>query len=348
MLNDTSRGCHFGCFCTSEQIKRRILEHKPESLVCLTAWTSSYDAKDVPVRAADFGTSIKKFMRGNPVLAGEIEKCDAVIINGEGTIHDFSDPAPRALLYIMYLAKTLGKTVLVINHSCFPNSDDAEVLKFYRAGYNACDYIAARDSDSVENIRRLIGDTPRLHLSMDSTPLYMADFTLPEKRDYVCISGGVKFDRSKIPVISDALENAFPGLEIVFLTGAKIADYDDRDRDICAEFQKYNPRVRLAYAKDAREWIDTIAAAKAMVSGRYHYAVVAMASGTPVVCFNSNTDKISSLRKMFGLDGAIIFDAPDFTESLAKALNSPPLRLRTSRGACGTWRRKTMPGTVLP
>lgn len=64
----------------------------------------TYEISDVPITAIEF-TKFENFIRFSEKiqeLIKSLKENDALVINGEGTIHD-ARPAPLALLYTAYV-----------------------------------------------------------------------------------------------------------------------------------------------------------------------------------------------------------------------------------------------------
>lgn len=141
-----------------------------------------------------------------------MESCETIVVNGEGTIHHFSG-YPKALLFLIYAAKTFfNKKVVLINHSCFPSTEDSDTLEFYKKAYQCCDYVAAREKRSVATIQKQLA-TP-CNLAFDSLPLTAKSVEKslykPIEGKYVCISGAVNYKHGRSKVIAKIIKNITP------------------------------------------------------------------------------------------------------------------------------------------
>ncbi len=58
----------------------------------------------------------------------------------------------------------------------------------------------------------------------------------------------------------------------------------------------------------ALAWLQTIATARILISGRFHHTIAAAVLGTPSVTFSSNTPKIEEIRQTLGLEPPLAFD----------------------------------------
>lgn len=307
LINDTSADYHWGCFGTSNYIKSEILKRNPKCLETIPVW-DIHGARNVPQAVEEFDTLFLEFEKENKHIVDKISKSDSVIINGEGTIHGFHN-APRALLYIAYIAKCYyHKTVFIINHSCFPKTEATNVESFYKLCYGCCDYIAVREQASYNLLVRW-GLKPKL--AFDCLPLSIQktqSTIIPYKSDrqYVCLSGGVNFRYSKAKYIAKYLKFFFRKHEFIFLTGSPDPQKDDGDKNVYEKLKKYIPSLSLVYAETFEEWLGVIQYCDFLLSGRFHYTVAKMAfSRNSVIAFESNTPKVSQALKMFKLPEAL-------------------------------------------
>ncbi len=308
-INDTSNGYHWGCYGTSNKIKEEILKRNPEKLICRTV-QETHSTNNVPEKIEDFDSKFNEFKQNNIELINNIEQSDYIIINGEGTIHSFSN-GPRALLYIMYISKNIfNKKVFVINHSCFPSTNNKNIINFYKKCYDSCDYIAVREKLSFDIIKNKL-HINNVILAFDSLPLTIKDIydniqPYNNKKKYICLSGGVNFNYSRAKYIIKYLKIFYKDYDLIFLTGS-ISNIGDGDINIFDKMMKYDGRIKLVEAKSLEEWCSVIKSSEFLLSGRYHYTIAAMALGVKSIQFESNTKKITAIRKMFNLDKAFSY-----------------------------------------
>lgn len=125
---------------------------------------------------------------------------------------------------IIAAKKFFNKRVYLINHSCYPNSTDENILNYYKEAYRSCEFIAARESLSCLIIRMVLGVS--CNESFDSLPLTIRKIqkNIPEQLitdDYVCISGAVNYSLLKTDFIVAKIKENYPNHKIVYLTGSK-------------------------------------------------------------------------------------------------------------------------------
>lgn len=306
LLNDTSHWYHWGCTCTSTSILQQLSIHGLN--IETVPITSIYSATGIPSTPEQFDEpdTFEKFSEENQELINKLKAADIVITNGEGTIHGTSRAA-IALLYTTYIAKHfLGKRTAIINHSSYP-CDDLKTgtecdYGFYSKTYSGIDYAAVREPISKEVLREIGIDVTQ---SFDCLPLYVRDFyTKPQTFDskYIIVTGGVSLTREEITSIAQFVivmqQNNFT---VKILVGAKANPaHDDLEFiNTLTSLLPFSPVI--INAKSASEWLDTIAGASLLVSGRFHHTIAAAVLQTPYIAFESNTPKISGITEILGL-----------------------------------------------
>lgn len=306
LLNDTEDVYHWGCYGTSKAIKDELKKKGIINIESITVY-SIHELHNVPERVADFGNRTH-FCSTYPALAEQLDKCDAVVINGEGTIHGFRNGA-RALLFLAYSAKHyFGKMTVLINHSCYPKSSRKKVLDFYKAGYSSCDYIAARESRSAKNIKEKLGIN--CVQSFDSLPLSIKkvydEITPPLiTTPYICLSGAVNYKLSRSPIIARQLLKKFPNHTYIYLVGSKEEGINHEEPRVYNSLKESLPNLQLFDAKSFNDWLSIIKHGELLLSGRFHYTIAALCLGTRAIYLGSNTPKISSIAEDLNLPRAI-------------------------------------------
>lgn len=297
LLNDTQEHYHWGCYGTSRAIKMKLREMGVSEISSFTV-DEIRTMKGVPKRVSDFGDA-DSFRARHRLLAKAMDACDAVVINGEGTIHGLRN-APRILLFAAYAAKNFcGKPVSIINHACFPKYFRPEVIEYYQAGYGACDYVAARDRSSTETINNTLG--VKCVQAFDSLPLsirdLLAELTVPQDISgrYICLAGAANYSVLQSPAIARVLQENYPEQACFFLAGSAKGGKLFEDIRAFRSMRKFIPRLQWLQATSFRDWLSYIKYSDLLLSGRFHYTIAAACLATPVVTFQSNTDKVAQL-----------------------------------------------------
>ncbi len=322
LINDTSNWYHWGCSCTSIAIHEQLRE-KWRSVRSLPI-QQIRDLAPLPttVDAFDDDESYHRFAGAHGALVAAIEEADIVYINGEGTLHNVGRDAV-ALLYIAYVAKQrLRKPVQLINHSAFPDdtatASDSAACALYRKVYASLDFVATREALSTKLLESL-GIEPTQ--SFDCLPLFVERHWQSgrrRQRKRVVIAGSAAWggndDLSAFAEFVTSANRA--GLEPTVLIGAS-SDLAGDDSRFAETLQRLAPRqFALINAASELEWLDAIASAAMLISGRFHHSIAAAFLDTPFAVMESNSPKIHGLLGMLGVDAFVSVS----TAGLASAL----------------------------
>lgn len=337
LFNDTSAWYHWGCTGTSIALKEQIqkLGFEIEAFSISTV----YSLQEVPP-FEDFGDleKFERFQEANKEVLAAIRAADAVVITGEGTIHDLR-AGPKALLYLAHIStKLLGKHVEIINHSAYPKDDprlSSSVLKFfaleaereqrelretqaiYRSIYEELDFVAIREPFSQEEMRKIsIAST----LSFDCLPLYIRDhYATPKQADAktVVIAGSVAFTEPGALQVCRYMETMVGrGFKMKVLIGAAASPAKDDANFV--EFLQSHCKApwELVSAASMDEWLGTINNAAWIVSGRFHHSIAAFCLNTPFIALNSNTYKVHAICALLDQPQPLLYSDPELLEHL--------------------------------
>lgn len=335
LLNDTSCWYHWGCTLTSlalhECLRARGWAVDPVHITHLNALAP------LPATAAQFDDDgfFESFRAANPGLVARLAGVSQVVVNGEGSLHDFGATA-RALLYLIHVAATrLGRPVHIVNHSCYPATagDAAALGALYQKVYSRAAFVAVREDKSLARLRELgIEAAP----SFDCLPLYVARHPPAVPRDVrrVVMAGCVQLDARMVDLLARLGEQiAADGRELVFLAGANAWLAQDDALLLAALQPRLRGRYRLVAATSEAQWLEAIAGAGLLVSGRFHHSIAAACVGTPLLIAGSNTAKNEGLIERLGLDpDAVWMDSarPDEASARLAALLRDPAPGRVS------------------
>ena len=303
LLNDTSNWYHWGCTGTSAAIYKSLsaLGFEVEGI----AIQGIHGLKNVPESIADFDSPgfFSVFSRGNRWIVRMLRDADIVVVNGEGSLHGIS-PFTLGLLYLAYASKIhLGKNVRIINHSCYPQlSPAAEGVaswEIYKKVYSEMDFVAIREPESLELI--LKSGIP-VHQSFDCLPLYISEnYSCGHEREgnRIVLAGPVAWKQAGIDKFSEYVRGmARFGFEVVVLTGAAAFPALDDEEFVKELHEKCPAGWKHSDAHSMEEWLDCIATAGLLVSGRFHHAIAAAVLGTPFILLESNTPKNSGIARV--------------------------------------------------
>lgn len=309
-LNDTSGDYHFGCTCTSEFIRSQLLQHGTCSSVGVMA---IWQTPSPPVEDWDKEDAIASWMAAHTDIACEMNKCDAVVANGEGTILGWQNrQGTQTLLFLLYAAKIhLHKRVFLINHSSFPlnspytdsalSAEKAKACEIYRNVYSRLDFCAVRDMRSLAVLNSI--GCRNVQLAADCLPLYVdANFHTTAQQGcggYVLFSGGTMMNE-KWPYFIKHVLPAFKTIssQVMFLFSETPSRVAEDDLQLMQKIEKHNRRHRLfgqrigiLRAKTANEWLQAIQQAAFFASGRFHHSLAALSVGTPFLVLGAHSPK---------------------------------------------------------
>lgn len=216
----------------------------------------------------------------NRILAHDpAARFEAVVINGEGTLHDDADRAFEIVSMGRYL-KGIGKKVFLINTVWEANGPRlSEMLADF-------DLIAVRESRSADNLRRL-RDVVRIVPDL----CWYANLPAPAR-----VAAPVSIldcvDPDTTAVLRGLTGRA--GLPL-FVMDRFFAAFHRAVRAGCPP--SLAPRVLRA---------EDVGAAGTWIGGRFHGAVLALGAGVPILCVPSNTGKIEAMLGDIGLEDKML------------------------------------------
>ena len=274
IFNDTRRTSHYGC-----EIVMQVLEEQLRS-------------RDMTIAFSwPMGRDWRNGIRNSNVFNG----IDAVIVNGEGTIHhsDTRDRAHYLTETARYFGDTYGIPCFLINATLYEIGDDI----IDNLGY--FDRIWVREGSSQELLKtRDISASlaPDLTLMVDAPATAERPFSVlatdsviqPVAAHLKMLCSKKKWHYSKLTHASRPLsQDHFP------------------KREVLRRYAKW--LVALLMGRNIRnrhEFLRYLSSHKLVCTGRFHAVTLALATRTPYLAIDSNTPKISSLT----MD---VFGAPD-------------------------------------
>lgn len=326
LLNDTSAWYHWGCSGTSLALHRelRSLGLRVRGIPI----TRSNNLLGLPssLEGFDLDSAFDEFTKHNPSLVQEVANADIVVVNGEGSLHGGSIAA-IGLLYLCYIAKMrFQKNVQIINHSCYPDLQDASgkslISQLYAKVYRVLDYIAIREPRSLNALKSIgIGAVQ----SFDSLPLFIEESGVAQNRlsgaGPVVLAGSVVWQQSMGAALLSFIRQLTDNRRRVQLLVGSSAHIAADDVVFARWLQTEMPgRVELCFTATEAEWLSVIANASVLVSGRFHHSIAAAFLGTPFIVCESNTPKISGLLEMLEMPEAVAKQGDSLSERLMAML----------------------------
>ncbi len=255
IFNDTSSYHHIGCLAVSDAHDRMLSEAG-----------ATVEFRHFVNEFHDLWQGDEKATReflANSLLAAEIASVDAVVVNGEGTIHHGSG---LHLLAILAYAQQLGKRTILVNAVL-------QDVPVYLDVLTKLDDLTVREVNSFRYLASLGIDA---RLVPDS--IIGARFNPGVDEAY----------RDKVIITDCHLSREDVKRELETASKAFQAE--------CVYFP-------LEYENSVNDWRDTLRkfrAAKLVITGRHHAVYLALLSGTPFVALPSNTWKIEGTLEQLG------------------------------------------------
>jgi polysaccharide pyruvyl transferase WcaK-like protein len=265
-----------------------------------------------------------------------ISKCNAVIINGEGSPIFTTPPRKEFLkhLDIIKISSLQGKRVIYINSmvsDCPVSYRNNDTYNRTINEFNKCHIVSLRDPVSFNLIKGRVKNliyTPDVLFSFDKNK----GFEYPDKlkdtvRDlnlktagYIGISGGswpLMVDHpvdQKIEGYRKLIKGLIKSKNKVLLI--ETCSADRWLRDLAEEFNLEYVPSNLNSSKFA----DVLERLSIFISGRFHPSILASVFGIPCIFFESNSHKTLTLQKMLGYENPKSFEFPLSDQSVSEII----------------------------
>lgn len=276
VFNDTGNFPHVGCLAVSQAHNKMLAKvgaqvvHRYFVDQLKELWRGDPDASRVAVQ--------------NSAVHTQLQEVDAVVVNGEGTIHH---GAGLHLLALLQSAQDLGKRTLLVN-SVIQQCD------LYHDVLRRLDDLTVRDACSSEY---LSGHGIKNRIVVDS--IVEADFSGEAKLDFSGKTVVTDFHHSRKDV-GGALEKLLR---------------ENPDAVYC-------PLENPAREKDWQHFVANLRTARLVVTGRHHGVYLAALAGTPFVALPSNTWKIEGTLALFGTRIRMVEDYRQLDHACNWAVNN--------------------------
>ena len=278
ILNDTRDQPHFGCQRVMRTIYR-LLENRG-AVVIGTALAGTNWTRD------------ERFLNA-------LRECDAILINGEGTLHHGHARAERMLQVVDHPFRA-GKPVSIVNALYQANPQN------WSKYLNKVQLVIARDGNSYQELAGVYsGNLIRaLDLSFHEP--------VPEpSKTYVRV--GMTFGDSVYPevtrqllTLSKSLEGTsfLPIMHTIKSRKAGLSPVLRKLRDTyiylhSLAYQRIHRNVH--FSKNEVEFFELIGHSRGHITGRFHGACLSVLAGTPFLAVDSNSWKIDALLDDLGL-----------------------------------------------
>lgn len=259
LFNDTGRFPHVGCRAVSSGLDRML-----DRAGLTVAYRSFHGECGDLVHRVE-----KRRIKASRKIAKALELVDAVIVNGEGTIHHRGG---RDLIAVLKLARCLGKQVYLVN---------AVLQDLHR--------------DDCEVLRDLSGCTVREPVSSS----YLSKLCIPHEVVFDAI-----IEAEFVPEPSMELAGR---VIVTDWHGSRSGDVGRGSQRLLEQLGEDAVFYPLQDPQRAELWQHAVAdfrGASVVVTGRFHGVCLAVLAGVPFVALGSNTWKVEGLAAWFGRDVA--------------------------------------------
>lgn len=283
ILNDTRTDRHHGCEIVMQNLIRGLSERGTRVIGTL-GWS--------------------RILEKNPRLASMANKADAIIINGEGTIHH-DQPYARYLLETGSALAQQGKAVYLVNSTWQENSPQlVELIKNFKG-------VWVRDQASAKELAE-----HGVHAGVAPDLTFFSayeDIRLPDaSRSAIIVSDSVFAELSKTLSVLAKLKN-WKYLPVIKRPNPR-ETAKQRERWVKSYLYAIAEKVTLGAFKprqyyidirhcitDTALYIEELRKSQVIISARYHVCCLAIQNRIPFLFLTSNTRKIENLLSDIGI-----------------------------------------------
>lgn len=277
VLNDTREQPHFGCQRVMRTIGQ-LLERRGATIIA-TALSGAHWEKDA------------RFLNA-------LRECDAILINGEGTLHHGQARAERLLRVVDHPLRA-GKPVSIVNALYQANPPE------WSHYLEKVQLIVARDGKSHAELAHVYGG--RLMKTLDLSLYEAHHSTGTTHRQGITFGDSVSPEVTRQLVqLAQSIEGAsfLPIMRTIKSRKAGLPLFLRMLRDAYIRLHALAFQVQfknVQFAKNEFEFLELVAHARLHVTGRFHGACLSLLAGTPFLAATSNSWKVEALIEDLGL-----------------------------------------------
>ena len=273
---------------------------------------------EAPASWSEFETQASRVLKGQSLVAlrQALERCDLLIINGEGGMLQ-NQRESRMMLFIAYLAKKhFDKPVALVCHTA--ELSHPKLFEIAQQVYPLLDDVVFRDPISLERYGHLgktrfaaditfaLEPAPfEIWSALAARPGYFDSYpneSLPfdPRQPFICLGGSSSFSPRHKQVnpqkeLAQLAQDLSKVAQVVLLASAL------PDEHLFAPLAKELGLPFVALATSPLQGFDLLSQASLYVGGRWHGAIFALRGGTPVIGFGAETFKLDALLSQFDL-----------------------------------------------
>ena len=298
VFNDTSGGRHFGCVAVMTNLVTLLLQNNMEPHFF---WPVGVDWRS-----------------HKEEIVKHLDGLDAIIVNGEGTIHnDITRTRAASLLELgQFCRHELNKPCFLVNATLHNISDEGVSL------LSQFDRIFVRASNSENFLRTKAISTARTFdlslfglIGKNYKPHKGTTASTPAKTLFT--GSVVSTTDIELKELSLKLAANFQDIRPPVKAPQKIMNKIRR----LLHISNNGGRTTLRYENDHQQWLEKITSYELVVCGRFHAATLCTGTFTPFVALESNTPKVSCfLNDVFG-NVDRLFSTAQIAEAVQKKEN---------------------------
>jgi len=304
LLNYTAYGANFGCRATSKGLLQLIRQSYPRAAIVRRPISFADPLDPVVLPASPQGwDEYLEGENGSSIYDG-FSRADVIILNGEGSIHEWPDkrirPEPYLRLLEIYAAvRVFQKPVMAVNQTIDYWSD--EFATWVKTSYKGCNYISVREPRSLARLQSLglnsVQLVPDAAFLTTAVSEQRAKHFLDRKgirQGYIALFLGELFARTAADKLRDLLKRLLREHDrqvVLYATDRVDVEMASHIEDLLGA-----PVVGLDTSPEVI--VGALSSASLVLSGRFHACVFAALAGTPLVPFRSNTYKNEGLMEM--------------------------------------------------
>lgn len=308
ILNYTGNESNWGCQATSRNIIKLLSKDKKDinfNFIELEYGETKYRKIVNKLRFKLIDVILKKTKLFTKILSlfhnledeniEKIDKCDLLILNGEGSLHGYNNELIKFVQYLAY-AKSIHKKTAIINHSL--QFDNANAKKYLEVLYKFSDINYFREELSLNNAKEinvknsyLVPDAAFLNYEIDTSNINI-NINIPKK--YILASGSVVLKDNNLEYFELLIKLSMHfNLPVVFIASC---DVDKNFKKLLKEQFEY------IYLDDNDLDVDSVQKlikdSEFFYSGRFHLNIFAATVGKIFIPFVSNTVKMQGFLNL--------------------------------------------------
>lgn len=263
--------------------------------------------------------------KGGPMadrFLSELQQSGALVYNGENSLYRNTLEGTRAL-FLMWLAKTrVGTPTCIINHTAHPTDVRPMMTAMIRKVYPKLDLVTCREAESHRLLHDMgltnaqlipdvvfgLGESPE---SDDHIKSWLSEHGL-ERHKYVCMSAsGLPVSRPRgdwdgeyTALVRSVQKRT--GLPVVLVA-------KDPPCQFLGDVANRAGAVYFGPDHHFTELWPLFRQAAAVVTGHFHYAIIAAIGGCPYVPLSANNHKMAGVCEMLNWEPVEPFDVTDLS-----------------------------------